>query len=53
MVAGKYGPNLACMCWKIWIGSSLKLLENMDWKRGCACCFSKLEKKNPVCMLIS
>ena len=45
MVAGKYGLNLACMCWKIWAGSSLKLLENMDRKRGCACCFSKLEKK--------
>ena len=27
MVAGKYGLNLACMCLKIWTGSSLKFLE--------------------------
>ena len=32
MVVGKYELNLACMCWKIWAGSSLQLLENMDWK---------------------
>ena len=43
MVAGKYGLNLACMCWKIWTGSSLQLLENMDWKICCACYFSELE----------
>ena len=43
MVVGKYGLNLACMCWKIWVESSLQLRENMDWKIGCACCFSELE----------
>ena len=43
MVARKYGLNLACMCWKIWAGSSLQLLENMDWIIGCACGFSELE----------
>ena len=55
MVVGKYGLNLACMCCKIWVESSLQLLENMDWKIGCACCFSELEnlKKKLVCMLIS
>ena len=32
MVSGKYGLNLACMCWKIWARSSLQLLKNIDWK---------------------
>ena len=55
MVAGKYGLNLACMCWKIWAGSSLKFLEK-TWtgKEVVHAVFLSLEKKIiPVCMLIS
>ena len=55
----KYGLEIVCVFWKIWVGNNLCLLENMDWKQlvfagkyglETACVCWKIWARNRICV---